>query len=87
VVVEAVVDGCRDATYRPLSMTGQEVGHLRMAMIGMLPGQQANQTKEAIAEQVTSQRRCPAGVASIETPGEVGKDLEPGCSQGNLFNL
>lgn len=56
------------------------MGTLRVAMVGMLPGQQANQAKEVIAEQVASQRWGPAGVTSIETLRKVGKDLDPGGS-------
>ncbi|MBA7633526.1 hypothetical protein ES703_41094 [subsurface metagenome] len=52
VVVEAMIDGCRNPTYWLPTTPGQKMGNLSVAMVGMLPGQQTNQAKEAIIEQV-----------------------------------
>ena len=52
------------------------MGNLCVAVVGVVLGQQADQAKPAVAEQVASERWSPAGVALIETPGELGKDLD-----------
>jgi len=63
------------------------MGNLRVVVVGMVLGQQADQAKPAVAEQVASKRWGPAGVALIKTPGELGKDLDTWVPQGNLFDL
>ena len=60
---------------------------LRLAVVGVLIGQQANQAKSPIAKQVAPQRRSPAGITPVEAPGEVSKGAEARVSQGNLLNL
>lgn len=59
----------------------------RLAVVGMLIGQQANQPKSPTAKQIAPQRRSPAGITPVETPGEVSKGTETRISQGNFLNL
>jgi hypothetical protein len=72
-IVEAAVDYCRDPPHRLSVAPRQEMRDLGVLVVGMLLCKQTYKSKQSITEQVAAQGRCPARVAAVETPGEIGK--------------
>jgi len=46
---------------------------LGMLVVGVFLCKQTDQFEEAVAQQVATERRCPARVASVKTPREIGE--------------
>ncbi len=85
-LVEAVVDARRDPAYRFSRTPRQKMGNLRVTMVRMLWGEETSQTEEAIADQVTIERWCPAGVMPIQPPREIGKYFNARATQRDLLD-
>jgi hypothetical protein len=46
---------------------------LGVLVVGMFLSEQTSQLEEAVAQQVATERRCPARVAAVKTPREIGE--------------
>lgn len=73
VLVEASVNRRRNPPQRCAVAPRHEVRDLGVAVVGVFRCQQSDHPEKAIAEEVTPEGRCPAGVAAIKTPWRVGK--------------
>ena len=70
VFVETLVDGRRDPSDRPGASSREEVGHPRVAVVGVFGREQALDPEHLAAEEVRAKRRRPVRVSSVESPGK-----------------
>jgi hypothetical protein len=86
-LVETVVNGCRNPSNRMPVVPGQKVSNLGVLMVRVLGCQEADQSQQAVPGQITTERWCPARVISVQIPGEFSERLDACVPQRDLLDL
>jgi len=71
VLVESMVDRCRDPTEEAPSGTGEEMGDIGSLLIGMPLRKEAGDTEQPAPEELGAERRRPMRIVAEEGPGDL----------------
>jgi hypothetical protein len=86
VFIEPVVHGGGDAAQQPAAVSGQELGHLGVSMMRMPRGEEPGESKHAVTQELSGERRGPVRIAVEQHPRDPYELPQPAVSQCILLN-